>query len=103
MPWFQEFLSALAAGGVLAGFAAKFLQWVEDKWPWLQNTEPWVRQLLAWVVACVLSWVPYLAQVVMLYEPMPADWRAWAEVLAALAAVGLTANQFVHVLTKPKN
>ena len=98
----SDWLAALVTSGVLGGFAAPFLQWIESKWMWLAEAEAWVRRLLAWIVACALGVLPYLWQVAMLYEPCPMDWREWVEKLFAVAFVAITANQGVHILTKPR-
>jgi len=97
----SDFLMSLVTSGVLGGLAAPFLTWVEDKWTWLAQAELWARRLGAWIVACSLGVLPYLWQVLMQYEPVPADWRGWVEKLFAVAFVAITANQGIHILTKP--
>lgn len=96
----RDFLVGLVSSGILGTLAYPLVNWLEIKWAWLHTSEPWVRRLASWIAAVSIGALPYLAQVVLLYEPAPADWRAWVERLFSVGFVAVTAAQGVHILKR---
>ena len=96
----REWLLGLLSSGVLgyAGFA--FVTWLESRFAGFSLLEAWVKRLVAWAVSAVAGALPYGAMVLMQYEPVPADWRAWVEKLFYYVFVALTVNQGAHAVDK---
>jgi hypothetical protein len=99
----QELLLTLVQTGLFGSFGFPLFNYLESKWPWLQNdAEFWMKRAIAWALTCVLSWLPYLAAMGMLYVPTPTTWREWIERLAAVAFIPLGITQGWHAVAKSK-
>ncbi len=99
----KDFITALLQSGLFGTFGFPVFNYLESKWPWLQTSaEFWMRRAIAWALACLLAWFPYLVAVVMLYLPAPTTWREWVERLFSVAFIGVTAAQGLHSAYKSK-
>lgn len=83
--------------GVGAGVVATFLlrQLDEASW-WFRDLRPDHKRYLAFVATALVACVAYLVLVLLAYQLRPADAKAWAEALFAVAASSITAGQLAH-------
>ncbi len=98
----REWLVGLLGSGVLGYVGFAFVAWLESRFAGFALLEAWAKRLVAWAVSAVAGAVPYLLVVLMRYEPVPADWRAWVEKLFYYVFIALTVNQAAHAIDKTR-
>lgn len=98
----REWLVGLLSSGVLgyAGFA--FVAYLESKFAWFAQMEAWAKRLVAWIISAVAGALPYGAMVLMGYDPVPPDWRAWIEKLFYYVFIAVSINQAAHAVDKTR-
>lgn len=87
---------------VTGGGAAVLAFWLLDRISWLGNLNPEQKRYTAYVLTGGLAVLAWLIKLAMLYEPTPADTRAWAESLYSVAAGAIVANQLLHARVSMK-
>ncbi len=64
---------------------------------WKETAPEWAKRAAAFGIAGALGALIYLAQVAMLYEPAPVDWRGWVEAIFYAIFVVFGASQLAHI------
>lgn len=76
--------------------AAAAAWWLMDRVWFLARQGPEAKRYLAFALTAAIAVLAWLAQVGMLYQAAPADWRGWVEALSAVAFTAVGLNQIIH-------
>jgi hypothetical protein len=87
----RDLLMVLISGG-----GGVVVYWLLEHVPTLANLSPEYKRYASLILAALLPIPFYLLGVAMQYWPAPVDWRAWVEILFAIAAGAVIASQAVH-------
>lgn len=69
--------------------------WIMDHWPWAKCLPEEPQRWLSLALSGVLALLAWGAQMAMLYQPVPSDWRAGLEQAVALLFTAFGVSQLV--------
>jgi len=70
--------------------------WLLDEVPALTRLGPKAKRRLAYILSAAVAILAYLAMMGMHYVPVPADARAWIEVLFVVGTGAFGLSQIIH-------
>ncbi len=76
--------------------AAIAAYWLMENVFFLASLDPATKRWAAFILTAFIAVAAWLAQVAMLYQPAPTDWRGWVESLSAVAFAAVGLNQIIH-------
>jgi len=88
----REVLAWLMSSGGAAAIAFALM----DRVWWLEELAPQPKRFVAFGITAGLACGAFGVCVAMGYNPVPADWRAWVEVLVFTATTAIVLGQGVH-------
>jgi hypothetical protein len=74
--------------------------WIVDRIIWKYQTSDEIKRYVALAISGAIALAAWDMEIAMLYQPAPADWRAWVEQGVSILFTAFGVSQLAHARAK---